>query len=112
MGEIDGVPVNISPEFSGVTPISARKSPQAELQLAKDSLVRFISAERRSNQLRALANCIGFSTEPNQSGERGDVSPFTECLRLHVISNQLVNERLEMDPHERGSEEARWVSCT
>lgn len=70
--------------------------------------MRLISAERRSNQLRALASCIGFSTEPNSYGPRGDVSPFEECVRLHVISNQLVKERLEMDPHERGSEEARW----
>ena len=78
------------------------------LHEASDSLVKFISAERRSNQLRALANCIGFNTESNSYGSRGDISPFKECLRLHVVSNKLVKERLEMDPHERGSEEARW----
>jgi len=75
---------------------------------ANDSLVDFISKERRRNQLRALATCIGFNSESSPYGPRGDITPFMECLRLHVISNKLVQERLEMDPHERGSEEARW----
>lgn len=68
----------------------------SDLQEAKQALVRLISAERRSNQLRALAHCIGFSMEPNSSGEKGDLSPFAECLRLHVISYNLVKERLEV----------------
>lgn len=38
----------------------------------------------------------------------GDVSMFTQRLRLHCISHNLVKERLEIDPHERGSEESRW----
>ena len=81
---------------------------EQRLQEARDSLVDYISFERRSNQLKALANCIGFCSEPNSYGSRGDISSFKECLRLHVISNKLVRERLNMDPHERGSEEARW----
>jgi hypothetical protein len=72
------------------------KGPYNDLQDAKKSLVRLIGAERRSNQLRALARCIGFSTEPNSSGENGDLSPFSECLRLHVISHNLVKQRLEV----------------
>ena len=68
----------------------------SHLQETKHSLVRFIGAERRSNQLRSLAHCIGFSTEPNSSGEKGDLSPFSECLRLHVISHNLVKQRLEV----------------
>lgn len=85
-----------------------QKSQSVDLEEAREDLVRLISAERRSNQLRALANCIGFTLEPNSHGDRGDISSFAECLRLHVISTQLVKERLAMDPHERGSEEARW----
>lgn len=85
-----------------------QKSPSMDLKEAKEGLVRMICAERRCSQLRALAHCIGFSEEPNMNGPRGDMTSFVECMRLHVISTQLVKERLAMDPHERGSEEARW----
>ena len=104
MSELDEAKSRIPQELSqSQTDINEQR-----LQEARDTLVEFISSERRSNQLRALANCIGFSTEPNSCGSRGDISSFKECLRLHVISNKLVKERLSMDPHERGSEEARW----
>lgn len=99
---------NLAPALPLVQSTIAVRNHLTGLQEAKSSLVRLISGEMRSNQLKALASCIGFSTEMNGSGHRGGASPFTECLRLHVISNQLVKERLEMDPHERGSEEARW----
>lgn len=108
IGEIDDKINNQHSSLRAGEVGSVRKSHAKDLQEAKESLVQLICAERRSNQLRALSNCIGFSQEPNSYGLHGDVSPFTECLRLHVISNQLVKERLVMDPHERGSEEARW----
>lgn len=104
MSEVDEEKLRIPPDISQ----SQTHMNEQQLQEARDSLVEYISCERRSNQLRALANCIGFCSESNSHGSRGDISPFKECLRLHVISNKLVNERLSMDPHERGSEEARW----
>lgn len=74
----------------------------------KRALVRLVCAERRSSQLRSLAHCIGFSTKQNVCGEKGDTSPFTEKFRLHVVSTALLKERLEIDSHERGSDESRW----
>jgi hypothetical protein len=74
----------------------------------KRALVRRVCAERRSSQLRSLAHCIGFSTKQNVYGEKGDASPFTEKCRLHVVSTALLKERLEIDSHERSSEESRW----
>ncbi|GKY99438.1 hypothetical protein MPSEU_000898300 [Mayamaea pseudoterrestris] len=75
---------------------------------ARSKLVPFVCRERRSNQLRALGQCIGFSSEPNASGDRGDLSPYMEKLRLHILSKSMVNERLEIDAHERSSEQSRW----
>ena len=74
----------------------------------KDALVRLICAERRSMQLRSLAQCIGFSTKESDIGPRGDVSTFEEKFRLHIISSARLHERLAIDSHERGSEESRW----
>lgn len=79
-----------------------------ELKSCKKALVHLICKERRSIQLRSLARCIGFSTTPGISGPRGDLSPFTEKNRLHVISTARMKERLRIDFHERGSEESRW----
>jgi hypothetical protein len=83
-----------------------------DLSAAKSSLVQLVCCERRSNQLRALAHCIGFSTDHNLYGHRGDLSPFFERLRLHILSNTLFKERLCMDPHERSSEQSRWWGLT
>lgn len=79
-----------------------------DIQKCKTALVRLICAERRSMQLRSLAQCIGFSTKSNDLGDSGDISPFVEKFRLHVISAARLRERLETDSHERGSEESRW----
>jgi hypothetical protein len=108
VGEGDVKLVHHMNTYRGVTEVPRGGGTADDLNEAREALVRLISAERRSNQLRSLAHCIGFSTEINSYGENGDISPFTECLRLHVISNKLVKERIEIDPHERGSEEARW----
>lgn len=89
-------------------PKKGAKQAVSELQECKKSLVRHICAERRSLQLRSLAQCIGFSTKPNRLGARGDISPFVEKHRLYVISSAKVKERLEIDSHELDSEESRW----
>lgn len=79
---------------------SATRKPSSDLQECKRSLVRHICNERRSMQLRSLAQCIGFST--------ADISSFEEKHRLLVISSARVKDRLEIDSHERDSEESRW----
>lgn len=78
------------------------------MQECKRALVRHVCAERRSMQLRSLAQCIGFSTKPNRLGANGDISSFEEKHRLFVISSARIKERLEIDSHERDSEESRW----
>jgi hypothetical protein len=77
------------------------------LKTAETVLVHHISRERHRRQLRALSSCIGFSTEPNMFGNHGDLSVFTECLRLRIFSTKLHGERLEMDAHALGLEESR-----
>jgi hypothetical protein len=75
---------------------------------AKAALAKLVCGQRRSKQLRSLAECIGFSTDENPFGKRGDISTFTERLRLHVLSNRIFKERLALDAHERSSEQSRW----
>lgn len=75
---------------------------------ATSSLVQLLCNQRSSHQFRSLAECIGFSTDPNSSGDRGDISPFTEVLRINMLSASLFKERLLMDAHERSSEQSRW----
>jgi len=88
----------------------ALQSPLEEFNrgAACSALVKLVCHERRSRQLMSLAECIGFSTEENAFGKRGDITPFTERLRLHVLSNQLYRNRLALDTHERSSEQSRW----
>lgn len=76
--------------------------------LARRALIDIISHERKSYQLQALADCIGFSKEPNSFGSKGDISSFSEKLRVHILSKSLFRERLSMDAHERSSELSRW----
>ena len=76
--------------------------------IARNELASLVRHERQSKQLVSLADCIGFTKEENSSGRRGDISTFTERLRLHVLSNQLFKERLQLDGHERSSEQSRW----
>jgi hypothetical protein len=78
------------------------------LKATKTSLVDLVSNERRTFQLKALADCIGFSTDPNSFGTKGDLSPFVERVRLLIMSNLMFRERLQQDSHERSSENSRW----
>ena len=79
-----------------------------DVQEYKTALVRLICAERRSMQLSQLAQCIGFSTKADSFGENGDITPFVEEFRLHVVNTSRLRERLEIDSHERRSWESRW----
>lgn len=79
-----------------------------DIDTANAALAKLVCSERRSKQLRSLAECIGFSTEENAFGKIGDISTFTERLRLHVLSSRLFKERLDLDAHERSSEQSRW----
>ena len=75
---------------------------------ARLSLVSVIASEKKRYQLTALAECIGFTKAPNSFGPKGDISCFTEKLRVHILSKALFRERLSMDAHERSSELSRW----
>lgn len=101
---------NRTPESPQVSELPAHRVPAnvSGFQECKKALVRHICTERRSTQLRSLAQCIGFSRTPNRQGEKGDISHFEEKHRLLVISSPRVRERLEIDAHERDSEESRW----
>lgn len=72
------------------------------------NLVRFVCRERQSKQLEMLAHCIGFSRHENVNGPKGDISPFDEKLRMHILSSSLIQEKLLLDAHERSSEMSRW----
>jgi hypothetical protein len=83
-------------------------SMKGDLFSARATLARQVCSERKSNQLKYLAECIGFSTDANSFGPRGDISSFTERLRFHVLSDSLFIDRVEADAHERSSEQSRW----
>lgn len=95
-------------EASFANEVATVASVQSDLAIARSTLVKVVSSERRTNQLRYLAQCIGFSTEPNVFGPRGDLTPFTERMRFHILSDSLFKGRLEIDAHERSSEQSRW----
>jgi hypothetical protein len=80
----------------------------SSLRSARSTLVRQVCSERKTNQLQYLAQCIGFSTDPSSFGSKGDLTPFVERMRFHVLSDRLFKERLEIDAHERSSEQSRW----
>lgn len=75
---------------------------------AQSRLTHQICAQRLDHQLKALAECIGFSTDPNSNGPRGDLSTFVQCIRLHVVSHRAYEERIHLDLHERSSSQSRW----
>jgi hypothetical protein len=90
--------------------VHATTSPldQTQRNEIKSSLIKHTCQQRSSNQLRSLAQCIGFSIQPNSSGRIGCMAPFQEQLRIHVLSNSLFRERIQLDAHERSSEQSRW----
>lgn len=95
-------------ENDGLKLSSSVNNGNENLAQCKMALARLVCRERNSMQLRSLARCIGFSTKPSAFGKRGDASPFIEKNRLHIVNISRLRERLEIDSHERGSEESRW----
>ena len=87
---------------------SPPKSSESGISKAKTSLIDHLCCmERERKQLRLLSQCIGFDTNPNELGPRGDLSCFLERLRLHIISSNLLTERMQLDSHAMGLEEFR-----
>ncbi|KAL7495674.1 hypothetical protein ACHAWT_005447 [Skeletonema menzelii] len=87
--------------------ISPRASDNG-ISKTKASLIDHLCCvERERKQLRLLSQCIGFDTAPNELGPRGDLSCFFERLRLHIISSNLLRERMQLDSHAMGLEEFR-----
>jgi hypothetical protein len=94
-------------EFS-VTSAVSEADKSASVTSTRKQLTKHVCFELRSYQLQSLSRCIGFSLDPNSFGPRGDLSFFRETMRLHVVSSELLKARLQLDAHERGSEESRW----
>lgn len=78
------------------------------LTSTETSLIDHICFEgRERKQLRLLAHCIGFETAPNALGLRGDLSSFQERRRLHIVSTNLLRQRMQLNAHALGLEESR-----
>jgi len=76
-------------------------------KLAEEMLVRYIRRSPSRFQLLSLARSIGFRTEPTSNGSRGDITPFIERGRFHVIATRLLSRRMTTDLHAIGLEESR-----
>ena len=70
-------------------------------------LVNHLCIDRERKQLGVLSRCIGFSCSPNELGREGDLSSFVERRRLHIISSDLLRNRLQLKQHAMGLEEYR-----
>ena len=70
-------------------------------------LVEHLCIDRERKQLRVLSRCIGFTSSPNELGSKGDLSSFVERRRLHIISSDLLRNRLQLKQHAMGLEEYR-----
>ena len=87
---------------------TSKASDGSSISISKASLIDHLCCvERERKQLRLLSQCIGFDTTPNESGPLGDLSCFIERLRLHIISSNLLRERMQLDSHAMGLEEFR-----
>ena len=87
---------------------SSLKTAGSDLGDCKKALGHLMCKERRRKQLGSLARCIGFSTRNNRYGVHGDATQFVERYRLQIVSSSLLKNRLEIDSHERGSEDSLW----
>lgn len=70
-------------------------------------LANHLCIDRERKQLRVLARCIGFSSCPNDLGKKGDLTSFIVRRRLHIISSQLLQKRMQLKHHAMGLEESR-----
>jgi hypothetical protein len=84
-----------------------KRSSETEPSTIEEKLVEHISVERRRKQFQSLASCIGFKTEPNAFGRKGDLTPFDEVARFQVISSRIFQERLTNDTHALSLEDSR-----
>lgn len=97
--------VESNPQQTPGVSIELRQGSDTDL---KSSLIQQICRERKNRHLRLLAECIGFNTTPNSFGPKGDLTPFQEENRFHILSTRLMKQRLLIDAHERSSEQSRW----
>lgn len=76
---------------------------------AEISLIDHICCNQRERkQLSLLAQCIGFDMNPHSlTGPRGDISSFHERRRLHIMSTDLLRQRMQLNSHALGLEESR-----
>ena len=73
----------------------------------QNSLIQHVCQFQNRSQNFLLSKCIGFTTQPNMFGKRGDLSPFSEKRRFHVLATRLLNNRISLDRHAIGLEESR-----
>lgn len=71
------------------------------LDTASSALIPHICVSQKRDQLNLLARCIGFSRDHR------DVDCFTERRRMHIVSTNLLRNRLTIDTHALGLEEGR-----
>jgi hypothetical protein len=91
--------LNASQKVSFETGKSSRYdgSKACSLSSVESSLVDHICCdERERKHLKLLAQCIGFETFPNNLGVRGDLSCFHERRRLHILSTNLLRQRMQV----------------
>lgn len=82
-------------------------SPFATKGTSEVALVKHASRPYDRSHLRVLSSAIGFTTEPNSFGAKGDISSFAEVQRLRIIATRLVNRRRTLDRHQISLEESR-----
>lgn len=75
--------------------------------IAENALVHHVSQYYDRSHLRILSKCIGFSTQANSFGPKGDISPFQELRRIRIIATRLLYRRMILDRHQISLEESR-----
>ena len=82
----------------------------SSLSTFKTSLVDHICCgQKERTHLKLLARCIGFETFPNDHGVRGDLSCFHERRRLHVLSTNLLRQRMQVSVNYRLTNSPPWI---
>lgn len=82
----------------------------SSLSAVETSLVDHICCgQKERTHLKLLARCIGFETFPNDHGVRGDLSCFHERRRLHVLSTNLLRQRMQVSMNYRLTNSPPWV---
>lgn len=87
----------------------SRKSDNYIPGTAENSLIRHVKQHFDKTHLRLLSECIGFKTEPNSFGMKGDITAFEEVRRIRIIATRLLHHRMNLDRHQISLEESRYV---